>query len=252
MAKNITYLLLLVLMSSCATKKEILYLQDAETYNNKSIKYTNPIIQPNDVLRIDVGAIIPESAIPYNSTNASAGGQSVDLMQLQGYLVSENLTINFPILGTLSVSEMTTQEFAESLKNKLEKEGHLKKPTVNVRLINAKVTILGEVKAPGTYNFTEQNITLLQALGYAGDLNINGKREDVLLIRDSDGIRQITHIDLTTANWLNGPYNYIRPNDIIIVNPNNPKVKSAGFIGNIGTLLSVVSILLTSVVLITR
>ncbi len=227
-------------------------MQDAEQHNNKEIIYANAMIQPNDVLRINVGALIPASAIPYNKMTNSVGGVSIELMQLEGYLVSENLTINFPVLGTLSVAGKTTQEFAEFLKNKLESEGHLKNPSIDVRLINAKVTILGEVNQPGTYNFTEQNITLLQALGYAGDLNINGKREDIIVMREEQGVRQITHIDLTTSDWLNGPYNFIKPNDVIVVNPNGPKVKSAGFVGNTATVLSVVSILLTTVVLITR
>jgi polysaccharide export outer membrane protein len=237
---------------SCTSKKEILYLQNADDYVNTDIPYTNAKIQPNDVLRIMVGALVPESAIPYNKVINGAGAPNVALLQLDGYLVSEDLSINFPILGTLSVANQTTQEFAEYLKTTLETGGHLKNPSVDVRLLNAKFTVLGEVNAPGTYTFTEQNITLLQALGYAGDLTINGQREDILLMRDEGGVRQITHIDLTSGDWLNGPYNFIKPNDMIVVNPNNPKVKSAGFVGNVGTLISVVSILFSTIVLISR
>ncbi|SDH02671.1 polysaccharide biosynthesis/export family protein [Winogradskyella thalassocola] len=251
MSKYFYSLFCCVLISSCVSKKEILYLQDADQYANKEISYSNARIAPNDVLRINVSALIPASAVPYNKST-SLGGANVELLQLDGYLVTENLTVNFPILGVLSVANMTTQSFAEFLKKKLEDDGHLRNPTVDVRLINAKVTVLGQVNQPGTFNFTEQNITLLQALGYAGDLTINGKREDVIVMRDEQGVRQITHIDLTSADWLDGPYNFIKPNDIIIVNPNNPKVKSAGFIGNVGTVISVVSILLTTVVLITK
>jgi polysaccharide export outer membrane protein len=250
--KWLLILLCFAAVFSCTSKKEILYLQNADDYVNTDIPYTNAKIQPNDVLRITVGALVPESAIPYNKVTNGAGAPNVALLQLDGYLVSEDLTINFPILGTLSVAEQTTQEFASYLKNTLETGGHLKSPSVDVRLLNAKVTILGEVNAPGTYSFTEQNITLLQALGYAGDLTINGKREDVLVMRDESGVRQITHIDLTSAEWLNGPYNFIKPNDIIVVNQNNPKVKSAGFVGNVGTLISVVSILFSTIVLISR
>lgn len=228
-------------------------MQDAEQYNNKTITYTNASIQPNDVLRINVSALIPESTIPYNKPSSNlVGGASIDVMQLDGYLVSEKLTINFPVLGVLSVADMTTQDFAMFLKDKLEDDGHLRNPSVDVRLINAKVTIIGEVKQPGTYNFTEQNITLLQALGYAGDLTINGKRDDVLIMRDDNGIRKITHIDLTGSNWLEGDFYYLKPNDMIVVNQNGPKVKSAGFVGNVGTFLSVFSIILTTVVLITK
>ncbi len=227
-------------------------MQDAEQFNNTSITYTNAPIQPNDVLRITISALIPESAMPYNKVLSTTGGSTIDIMQLEGYLVSENLTINFPVLGVLSVAEQTTQEFAEFLKSKLENDGHLKNPSVDVRLVNAKVTVLGEVRQPGTFNFTEQNITLLQALGYAGDLTINGKREDVLIMRDDNGTRKITHIDLTGSEWLDGDFYYVKPNDMIVVNPNNPKVKSAGFVGNVGTFLSVVSILLSTVLIISK
>jgi polysaccharide export outer membrane protein len=245
-------LLCCVAVFSCTSKKEILYLQNADDYANTGVPYTNAKIQPNDVLRITVGALNPESAIPYNKAVTNQGGMNVQLLQLDGYLVSEDLSINFPILGTLSVANQTTQEFAEYLKTILETGGHLKNPSVDVRLVNAKFTVLGEVNQPGTYTFTEQNITLLQALGYAGDLTINGQREDVLIMRDESGVRQITHIDLTSGDWLNGPYNFIKPNDMIVVNQNNPKVKSAGFVGNVGTLISVISILFSTIVLISR
>lgn len=238
---------------SCTSKKEILYLQDADSYANTEIPYTNAKIQPNDVLRITVEAINSEAVVLYNkASNINGGGANMAVLQLSGYLVSEDLTINFPILGRLSVANQTTQEFAIYLKKLLETGDHLKDPSVDVRLVNAKFTVLGEVNGPGTYTFTEQNISLVQALGYAGDLTINGKREDVLIMREEDGVRQIAHIDLTTSDWLNGPYNFIKPNDLIVVNQNGPKVKSAGFIGNLGSLLSVASILFTTIVLISR
>ncbi|MFD2917434.1 polysaccharide biosynthesis/export family protein [Psychroserpens luteus] len=243
---------LFLILSSCATKKEILYLQDSADYDNTALTYSIPKIQPNDILKIEVGALIEESALPYNKSNGSIGGQSIELMQLEGYIVSQNHTINYPVLGLVSTENMTINELEERIKKMLVDGGHLKAPTVNIRLVNAKVTILGEVNSPGVYNFTEQNISLLQALGYASDLTINGKREDIKLIRESDGNRTITHIDLTSAEFLNSEFNQIRPNDIIIVDPNGPKVKSAGFVGNTATFISVISILLTTVVLITR
>jgi polysaccharide export outer membrane protein len=250
--KSLFIIVCCYLLCSCTSKQTILYLQNADAYANDQIPYTNSKIQPNDVLQIDVSALVPESAIPYNRQSGNAGGGvSVELMQLQGYLVSEDLTINFPILGTLDLKAKTTQEIGVYLEHLLEIGGHLKSPTVDVRLLNAKFTILGEVNVPGTFNFTEQNITLLQALGYAGDLTINGKRDDILVMREELGVRQITHIDLTSAEWLNGSYNFINPNDIIVVNPNDAKVKTAGYIGNITTLLSVLTVSLTLVILLT-
>ena len=138
------------------------------------------------------------------------------------------------------------------IKNRLETGGYLLDPTVTVRLLNAKVTILGEVKQPGTFTFTENNISLLQALGLAGDLTINGDREDVILIREADGKRSTTHLNLTGSAWLGGPYQNIQPNDVLVVNPNNAKVKTAGYIGNVSVVLAMASLILTSIVLLTN
>ncbi len=230
-----------------------MYLQDANENNQREINYQYTTIQPNDILRIDVETLVPEAAKPYNKSGAGQIQQnSLLLLQLDGYLVSNEGIINFPILGSIEVINLTANEVEEKLKELLTSGGHLNNPNISVRIINSKVTILGEVRSPGTYNFTEQNITLLQALGYAGDLTINGKREDVILTRDVDGVKVITHIDLTNTEFMNTEFFYIKPNDTIIVNPNDPKVKSAGYIGNIGTLLGVTSVLLSTIILITR
>ena len=115
---------------------------------------------------------MPEAALPYNNVTAgSVVANSIDVMRLDGYLVSQNSTINFPVLGELSVKNKTTQELENELKKLLVDGGYLINPNVTVRLLNAKVTILGEVQMPGTFSFTENNISLLQALGLAGDLN---------------------------------------------------------------------------------
>jgi len=251
MKKILGVCVIFVFAVSCASKKDILYMQDSNEYAQTTLQFSSPKIQPNDILKIDVGALVRESAIPYNKQSNNAAG-ALQLMQLEGYLVSEDNTINFPQLGLISTENKTVLEFQTYIKELLEDGGHLKNPTVNVRLLNAKVTILGEVNSPGTYNFTEYNITLLQALGYASDLTINGKREDIIVLRESEGNRLISHIDLTSTEFIGTDFYQIKPNDVIIVNPNNPKVKSAGFIGNTATFLSVFSILLTTVVLISR
>ncbi|MCA0151865.1 polysaccharide biosynthesis/export family protein [Winogradskyella vincentii] len=246
-------LLMLCVFASCASKKQVLYLQDATVEGIGKINYQSAKIQPNDILKITVESSVPEAAIPYNK-NITQGpvAQNIQILQLEGYLVSTNNTINFPVLGELSTANRTTEELQNHISQILKSGGHLAKPNVNVRLINAKVTILGEVNKPGTYNFTEQNITLLQALGYAGDLTINGKREDILLTREVDGVRKITHIDLTSASFMNGDFYFIKPNDVIVVNPNNPRVKNAGFIGDINNVLTIASLLLSVAILVSR
>ncbi|MCK0123634.1 polysaccharide biosynthesis/export family protein [Gelidibacter sp. F2691] len=243
----------LLLFNSCATKKEILYFQDAAQYNNTPINYVKPVLQPNDILKITVGALVEETAKPYNRmSSGNSGGGNADLIKLEGYLISELHTIRFPQLGEISTKNKTTSQLQEEITRLLEEGGHLKDPTVNVRLLNAKVTVLGEVGSPGTHDFSEESVTLLQAIGMAGDLTINGKREDILLIRETEGVYKTTHLDVTSADLLTSPYYFIKPNDVIIVNPNGPKVKSAGFVGNLGTLLSVFSIVLSTVLIITR
>jgi len=211
-------------------------------------------LQPNDILKIDIGALMPEAALPYNKTSpvGMQAANNLEVMKLEGYLVSQDKTINFPVLGELSVADKTTADLEIDIKNRLETGGYLLDPTVTVRLLNAKVTILGEVKQPGTFTFTENNISLLQALGLAGDLTINGDRDNVILIREADGQRITTHLNLTQSAWLGGPYQNIQPNDVLVVNPNSAKVKTAGYIGNVSVVLAMASLILTSIVLLTN
>lgn len=246
-------ILLLIIMMSCASKKDILYLQDADENIQTKIIYQTPTIQPNDILNISVQTLVPEAAIPYNRGSGSGPGQiSIELLKLQGYLVSDQSTINFPNIGKIEVSNLTAEEVEMKIKRVLEDGEYLKNPTVTVRVVNAKFTVLGQVNSPGTFTFTEQNITILQALGYAGDLTINGKRDDIIITRDVNGSRVISHIDLTSTDFMTSEFYFLKPNDNIIVNPNDPKVKQSGFIGNVSTVLTVVSLALTVTLLLTR
>ena len=246
-------LLLVSLLFGCSSKKDILYVQDIDRANSAELHFDTPTIQANDILKITVGALEPSAAIPYNKVTTSvARATNLELMRLEGYEVSEDLTIEFPQLGTLSVQNKTPFQLAAAIKQRLKSEGHLIRSTVNVRLLNAKFTVLGEVLRPGTYNFTESKLTILQAIGLAGDLTINGQRKNIKLIRELDQERTIFHIDLTVSDWMNSDSYYIYPNDVIIINPNNTKVKSAGLVGNVGTVLTVASVLLSTIILLTR
>ena len=243
----------LLLLQSCVSKKQMLYLQDVDTVNSQEVTYNNHTLQVDDILKISVGALVPEAALPYNNVTAgSVVANNIDVMRLDGYLVSQNSTINFPVLGELSVKEKTTQELENDIKKLLVDGGYLINPNVTVRLLNAKVTILGEVQQPGTFSFTENNISLLQALGLAGDLTINGNREDVMVLRYVDGVQTTALIDLTSASFLSGPYQMVKPNDVIVVNPNSARISSAGYVGNLSAILGIASILLSSIILLTR
>lgn len=244
---------IITLFQSCVSKKQMLYLQDLDTVSGQEVTYSNHTLQVDDILKISVGALMPEAALPYNNaTGGSVVANNIDVMKLDGYLVSQNSTINFPVLGELSVKDKTTKDLENELKKLLVDGGYLINPNVTVRLLNAKFTILGEVQQPGTYSFTENNISLLQALGLAGDLTINGSRENIVVLRRIDGLQTTQRIDLTSSSFLKGPYQMIKPNDVIIVNPNSARISSAGYIGSIPILLGVITSSLTIILLFTR
>ena len=239
--------------SSCASKKNIILFGDIQESTKNNVLYALPKIQVNDILDVKISTLNPETALPYNSfTSNSTAFPNIELLKLQGYLVSAEGKIMLPILGAIPAKGKTTAALEQEIVAVLENGGHLKNPTVTVRVLNAKVTVLGEVNNPGTYTYTEQTISLPQALGYAGDITIEADRKQVWLIREEDGIRNYHKIDLTKSDWFTSPYYIIKQNDVVYVTPNNVKVKSAGFIGNTSTVLSVFSILLTTYVLLTR
>jgi polysaccharide biosynthesis/export protein len=238
----------LILLASCADKKDLLYYQDIQKSSQSSINYVANEVQINDILYIKVDALIPDSAKPFNM-DINASTINMDAFKVQGYLVSQEGTIVFPILGTLKVAGKTTNELQGILVKMLNDNGYIKDANVNVRVINSKVTVLGEVRNPGTYSFEEQNISLNQAIGYAGDLTIFGKRKDVLLIRENNGTRTYVKLDLTSSDWFTSPYYYVKQNDVIIVSPNGAKVMSSGYLSNIGNIVGILSFAATLVLL---
>jgi polysaccharide export outer membrane protein len=252
--KHIASLLLVAfLLTSCKSKKELWYFQDLKDNQTTQLNFEAAKIQHNDILTIQLSALNPESILPYKFDNSiSTNSSFIETLKLQGYLVDIDGTISYPILGRIQVAGKSPIELEAHIKKLLEDGGHVKNPSVSVRILNSKITILGEVNKPGTYTITEQNLTLPQALGYAGDLTINGERRNVMLIRDVDGVQVVKHIDLTKSDWFTSPYYYIKQNDVIVVSPNDARVKSAGLIGTTGTLMGVISIILTTIVIITR
>lgn len=241
-------------MQSCAIKKDVLYFQDNDKATIDDTKILDQKIETNDILSIKIYALDPEAAKIYNIDllENTTGVNGLEIIKLKSYLVTDQGDIIMPVLGNITVSSKSTAELEVYLKKKLITEGHLKEPIVTVRILNSKITVLGEVKAPGTYTFAEKNLTLLQALGLAGDLTINGERKDVLLIRQEGNTKTIHHINLTSKEWMNTELFYIKQNDVLVVNPNSAKIKSAGVIGNTGTLISVISLLLTGFLLIKK
>ena len=229
------------IMQSCVSKKDIHYYQDIEKNSQSTINYVSNEVQVNDILYIKVDALVPDSAKPFNIDINSAMSFDLDAFKVQSFLVVQDGTITFPILGVIKVSGKSTTELQTLFSKMLNDKGYIRDANVNIRVINSKVTVIGEVNRPGTYSFSEQNISLNQAIGYAGDLTITGKRKDVLLIRENNGIRTYTKLDLTSSSWFSSPYYYVKQNDVIIVNPNGARVMASGYFANITNILAVIS-----------
>jgi polysaccharide export outer membrane protein len=250
MNKSVLYLLLLFIFSSCASKKNLYYFQDIDDIEiQNSYEYLN--IQPGDILDIQINAINPESVIIFQrqsvTSQQNAGLQN---LAISGYLVGNDNTITLPLIGSISTFNLNTSSLSDEIVNKL--SPYIKDPSVNVRILNFRVSILGEVNIPGTYTFIEERVSIPQALGLAGDLTINGDRNNVLLIRDKDGKKVNQFIDLTKSDIFNSSNYFLKQNDVLYVRPNNAKVKSSGLVGNTGTLVSILSLAVSLFIVITR
>ena len=240
-------------LCSCSTNRQIQYINDASSYVKSPISYSKYTIQPYDILKIDVHSSNLEAALPYNKPGAfnnRVANATLQSLQLEGYLVSNEYTIDFPILGLINVKGKTIKNLEQDIKSKLISEKHLLDPLINIRLLNACFTVLGEVKNPGTFLFVEDRISVLQALGFAGDITVEGLKKNICIIREVNKKRSIHKLDLTKTSSLNEDVFYIKPNDIIIVPQNYKKVKSAGFLGDAQSISSLASIFLSIVLLI--
>lgn len=240
----------LMILSSCGSRKDLIYFQDepitnqslSELENNFEITY-----KPNDILTIDVTAEVLESVAAFNlpavAYNTSAGAANQETVLRQTYLIDPQGNIEFPVLGTIKMSGLTRTQATAMLKEKIGE--YVNEFIVNIRLINFTITVLGEVNRPGAYTIQGERISLVQALGLAGDLTIYGKRDNVFLIREIDGKKKYAKYDLTSINVVNSPVYYLSQNDVIYVEPNNAKVKTSSYNPNTGVLISAISTLAT-------
>jgi len=242
-----------VLLFSCTSKKDIIYYQDIDTLGvqEKSTSYEIKI-QPDDLLMIIVSAEDPEIAIPFNLTTSSIPTaerpDAIGQQSTQLYLVDVNGIIDFPILGKLKISGLTRTEVLKILQDKI--AVFIKNPIINLRIMNFKYSVQGEVTAPGTYSVDSERITLIEALSKAGDLTIYGKRNSILIIREIDGVKSYNRVDITKAGFINSPFYYLAQNDVVYVEPNKSRINAAAVGPNTGVIISVSSLLITLITLI--
>ena len=250
MNKGFIYLLSTFLFFSCATKKDLYYFQDINDIDiENNFQYLT--IQPGDILDIQIKALNPESVVIFQKQDALMQ-QNVGIQNraIDGYLVGNDNTINLPLIGSISTSGLDTNTLSNEIIKKL--SSYIKDPSVNIRILNFRVSILGEVNKPGTFTFLEERVSIPQAIGLAGDLTINGDRNSVLLIRDHDGKKTNHFIDLTKSDFLNSSFYFLKQNDVLYVRPNNAKIKTSGLVGNASTLVSILSLAVSLFIVITR
>ncbi|MEK6481701.1 polysaccharide biosynthesis/export family protein [Catalinimonas sp. 4WD22] len=258
MVKQFFFFLLAITLASCS-QRNLTYFSDLP----ESIAYTEsiqnavePVIQPDDLLSITVSTLNPESNLLFNSGvlttigSASSSGGTVTKIN-EGYLVDTQGAVNFPVLGKVSLAGLTIEEATEKMTEELQSE--VKDPIVNIRFLNFRITVIGEVSQPSTFTVPTERINILEALGLAGDMTPFGKRENVLLIREKDGERTAVRLDLNHKDLLASPYFYLQQNDVVYVEP----VKARGIQANTGRInllfaLSIATSLASMTILLSR
>ena len=246
--KNLSPLLILlvILLNSCVSNKDMAYFQNTEEINNAILKNYAPVIQVDDLLNISVSASDTEASKPFN---IFIGGGESSAGKVQTYLVDINGNISFPIIGEIKSKGLTTDELKKILIKQLEL--YITKPIVNIRLENFRVTVLGEVASPGTFLLSNERITIPEALGLAGDLTIEGKRKNILLVRNINGKFERIRLDLTDESIFNSAYYYLAQNDIIYVETNKSKVNSSA-LGSTSSILSIATAIISLGLILTR
>lgn len=250
---------MLILLASCAAQKRVWYLQDAQPFTPEQIAENGQIrIKPLDRLTVVVNSKDPELAVPFNSStsyNSLSGSQlnsATGTQALQIRTVDEDGMLEMPVIGKIQCKGMTRHELAQAIADKIVSEGYINDPSVNVQFDDMKISIIGEVARPGQYTITRDKISILDALAMAGDLTVYGIRDQIAVQRETDGIRTIEYLDLTSKDIFNSPAYYIQQNDVIYVKPNKYKAQAGEISQNrsfylslVGTAISVATLIVT-------
>ncbi|WP_374950547.1 polysaccharide biosynthesis/export family protein [Mucilaginibacter sp.] len=220
---------LYLITTSCINTRKTTYFNDIQNGAFNTPEPAQPIINKNDLLGIYVSSLNAEASLIYNApslpTTISAGANG-SAMQTVGYLVNEDGVIQFPVLGNIKAAGLTIKELTEVITDSLKTGKLLVDPLVTIRFLNFRVTVLGEVGKPTVITVPNEKISVLEAIGLAGDLTIYGKRDNVLLIREEGGKKIIRRINLNSPAILTSSFYYLKTNDVIYVEPDKNKVAS--------------------------
>lgn len=264
-------LLAAALLTSCGVPRNITYFQDAEGLNDMAVQAEQQFtLRPEDKINIVVNSSNPMLEQQFTLTTQTGAnytlggsvspkttsGRSYGVGQAIAYTVDEQGTINFPVLGKISVAGKTRSQVAEYIQDRLIARELVEDPIVTVEYVNLGVNVLGEVARPGHIDITKDHFTITDAIAHAGDLTINGKRENIIVTRQVDGTNKVYTIDLTNMQeTLNSEAYYLQQNDLIYVSPNSKKKRETRAVGNTfntpGVWISLASLATTIITLIT-
>ena len=249
MYKNLRQIAMLALVAmsavGCVTQKQMTYMRDVDATKTEAINasfqsQSETILRSGDAVTIFITALDQEAVTPYNlpaAVYATPGTNAVQVTpNLQYYVIDADGNVALPVLGKVHVAGLTSTGAAQAIRELLEQQ--VVSPSVQVRLIDAKVSVLGEVNRPGRIGLSSERLTILEALAAAGDLTVYGKRDNILVTREVNGKLEIARIDLGSAELFNSPYYYLQQNDVIYVSPNKVRAVSST---NAGLWLSMVS-----------
>jgi polysaccharide export outer membrane protein len=245
-------LFVVLFLSSCASRKDIVYLQDVENDAtiNQALSY-EPVIKCDDMLSVIVAADQPDLTIPFNLPQIQGNYQVSDNQEgIKTYLVDAAGYIDFPVIGKVKLAGLTRTQAKNELEVKIKE--YIKEPSVNLRILNYKISVLGEVNKPNTYKIASERVTLLEAISLAGDMTIYGKRNNVLVIREVDGKKTFNRVDLTNKDFISSPFYYLNQNDVVMVEPNKTKINSSVIGPNLTVTISALSLLTTIAIILFR
>ena len=258
--KAFALLLGVVVLASCASQKRVIYLQDTQADEQIKIAQDYQIrIKPLDRLTVVVNSRDPELAAPFNTstslnslTGTPLSTYSSNSASLQIRTVDENGDLDMPIIGPIQCKGKTRSELAQAIAEKIIEGGYINDPTVNVQFADMKISVIGEVARPGFYDITRDKVSIFDALAMAGDMTVYGVRSEVAVTRETDGVRTIEYLDLTSTDIFNSPVFYLQQNDVVYVKPNKYKAQTGEISQNrsfylslVGTAISVATLIVT-------
>ena len=253
MKNKLLILISLLAFSSCSTRKEIVYFQGAEKLENmKDVMEFEPVFEVNDILHIKVSSLNEEVVAPFqmNTGGQSQGGGGQQSPSLMGYMVDVDGNIQFPVLGKIPTAGKSRSEFESFLTDKL--KAYVTDAVVAVRLLNFRVIVLGEAGSQNVVQVENERISVPELIATVGGVNYTGIRNNIMVIREVDGVKSVGYVDMTSADVFKNPFYYLKQNDIVYVEPNYKTVKAAGFITNYTGLISIATTIFGLIILFTR